>query len=363
MKRLMVETVANLKRLYFKLYRENPEEIVIGRVPFDRLMHERGVHMTPMAPAGDRATDGMKWHITAEDDGHIAAIGPAGAYAMPVPADDNRLLTAVRWTSMTLIGVCGEYPYAHGNCFSVTALEDGRDYRILNMNWENMDYLVKSKDLKWPLRMMRYTAATAMMFEPRIPREAYSRRICPVCCPTDSLPIMERIERMLMIERGEIVEHAMEVNGREVLWESRKIGGGPVDGAKTADMGAYEKMGMTVAAPEATGLAEFRVVPDPADRTAVVGDALTVAYALAERVPAGSVSGAGAYMRYVGVDGGSTQHPERAMMFATEEAVKAWLTPANRDRMAKWGLHRMPDIVRLKRTKKGWRLVKGGKSI
>lgn len=102
-------------------------------------------------------------------------------------------LKATCVTSITLVGVEGKPPLARGNCFSVRA-EDGREYRVVNFVYENLEALL-AEGLEWPIDVRTLDSRTAVIHDKRIPNEWYSTRFCEVCCPNSLLPLPQQLRQ------------------------------------------------------------------------------------------------------------------------------------------------------------------------
>lgn len=109
-------------------------------------------------------------------------------------------MTASHVTSYTLVGVIGRPPFRVGNCFSVLG-EDGRDYRILNFVYENLQELERH-GLTWPLEIRPLSKYDAVLHDPRIPDSWYPKEFCEVCCPRELLPLPQRLEQERHILQG-----------------------------------------------------------------------------------------------------------------------------------------------------------------
>jgi hypothetical protein len=112
-------------------------------------------------------------------------------------------------TSHTLIGVGGDPPYSHGNCFSVAG--EGGEYRILNFCLENIEALIEL-GLKWPIQCRQVSAHMAIIHDPRIGERWYSSRYCEVCCPESELPITQRQAHERQELRGQRKTHANSIS-------------------------------------------------------------------------------------------------------------------------------------------------------
>lgn len=113
-------------------------------------------------------------------------------------------MKALRVSSHTLVGVGGEPPYSHGNCFSVEA-DDGKHYHVVNFIYENIEAL-EEVGLKFPLDIESLADGVAILMDPRIGERWYRDTFCEVCCPRDLLPVTQRQRHKRDIARGRRVE-------------------------------------------------------------------------------------------------------------------------------------------------------------
>lgn len=114
-------------------------------------------------------------------------------------------MKATKITWVTCVGVYGEPPLDHGNCFDVVA-DDGKSYHIVNFNHENLEAL-QAKGLTLPLEMRQLgDSKAAIIMDPRIGERWYQHRYCEVCCPRDLLPSSQRAIHERDIARGRRTE-------------------------------------------------------------------------------------------------------------------------------------------------------------
>lgn len=112
---------------------------------------------------------------------------------------------AKKITWVTLVGVfIKTYPAEHGNCFSVKAT-DGKEYRIVNFNHENMEEALR-RGLKFPIKIKPIGKCVAIIHDSRIPDNWYDKVWCEVCCPGYLLPMPQTMRHERQIERGELIE-------------------------------------------------------------------------------------------------------------------------------------------------------------
>lgn len=103
-------------------------------------------------------------------------------------------LEAVKIGGQTLVAInkTKEPPYERGNCFDVKG-SDGEYYRIVNFNIENLETLIDNKIVNLPVKISKIAKHKAVIDDERIPYQWYSNDFCEICCPTDLLPITQRL--------------------------------------------------------------------------------------------------------------------------------------------------------------------------
>ena len=104
----------------------------------------------------------------------------------------------------TLIGVSGDPPHDHGNCFDVKA-DDGEYYKIVNFNLENLEALI-DLGLKWPIELKALGERTATIYDPRIGERWYQKRYCEICTPHALLPAPQLDAQEREVLRGRRIE-------------------------------------------------------------------------------------------------------------------------------------------------------------
>jgi hypothetical protein len=103
---------------------------------------------------------------------------------------------AVKITFCTLVST--------NNCFGVET-SDKKGYRIVNFYYETLEELLKNKTIKWPVKIKTIGEHTAVISDPRIPDDCYRTEFCEVCCPSDLLPLQQKLRREREIARGDLV--------------------------------------------------------------------------------------------------------------------------------------------------------------
>ena len=114
---------------------------------------------------------------------------------------------AIRENGQTLVGSSGPFPRKFGNCFSVVD-ESGKSYKILNFKIENIEELVRLKELSWPIKCEALSEHSAVINDGRIPDDWYQDHFCEVCTPLDLLPLPQRLQHLRDIQRGKREESA-----------------------------------------------------------------------------------------------------------------------------------------------------------
>lgn len=105
---------------------------------------------------------------------------------MKPPKTTKRWITGIQ--GHTCVGSFGDYPRQHGNCFSSKLRRYPSSVRIINMLLENIEHLVKTKVLSWPIQVDQIDGTNiAIVNDERIPKEYYyvshDGGYCPVCTP------------------------------------------------------------------------------------------------------------------------------------------------------------------------------------
>jgi len=107
------------------------------------------------------------------------------------------MYTLKRATSIgrqTLVGYTIEsYPSKRGNCFSLHAKD--KEYRIVNFNVENLNYLLKNKKITFPIIILPITDRHTYIHDSRIEDNWYNNHICEICCPSHLLPLHQRLAK------------------------------------------------------------------------------------------------------------------------------------------------------------------------
>ena len=114
-------------------------------------------------------------------------------------------MKALEVGSVTLVGVWGDPPHEHGNCFDVRC-DDEVWRRVLNFNHENLEALEKL-GLTWPIECEALSERTVVLMDGRIGERWYQQYYCAVCTPRDLLPITQRQRQLRDIARGLRIEN------------------------------------------------------------------------------------------------------------------------------------------------------------
>jgi len=109
----------------------------------------------------------------------------------------------------TLVGYDrnAKFPIAKGNCFSMET-EDGNGYRIINFGVENLEELLKTRVIAYPIEIYIPDGYDniAYIADKRIPDDWYWKNFCSGCCPRALWPKEQLDDWNRRIESGEIVE-------------------------------------------------------------------------------------------------------------------------------------------------------------
>lgn len=120
--------------------------------------------------------------------------------------DFEKTLKATGITSVNLVGYINtEFPMKYGNCFSVKTVQG--EYRIVNFNHENLEELLRTKVVSFPITITPLgDFHAAIIADERIPNEWYSTHFCSSCTPREYTSPVERLRQILDIKRGKRVE-------------------------------------------------------------------------------------------------------------------------------------------------------------
>lgn len=66
-------------------------------------------------------------------------------------------------------GVKVKFPLNHGNYFSVLVGESKAEYEIVNMWYEDLQHLIETNVVSFPLKVKKLTNRLAIVFDPRVP--------------------------------------------------------------------------------------------------------------------------------------------------------------------------------------------------
>lgn len=129
---------------------------------------------------------------------------------------------AVRTSYVTLVGYAAHsFPMESGNCFSVIA-EDGKEYSVVNFNYENLKELLKREELEWPIDVLPISENHCVIADHRIPIGWYSAKFCETCTPRHLLTPQQKLQRMLDLKSGKRIERKTVVDGIEYVITSVK---------------------------------------------------------------------------------------------------------------------------------------------
>lgn len=111
-------------------------------------------------------------------------------------------------TTKTLVSYgSSEFPRSTGNCFSVKCSGIDSNIKIVNFNYENLEYLINIGMINFPMTCYFIGEYTAVMYDSRIPLKWYQNHFCTTCCPENLLPMPQRLNIMLMKSVGDIKDN------------------------------------------------------------------------------------------------------------------------------------------------------------
>lgn len=122
---------------------------------------------------------------------------------------------ADRCSFVTLVAYYGAFPMKSGNCFAV--ISGDVEYKVVNFNHENLCELIERKVVEWPINIIPISDTHCVIADHRIPREWYSQQFCETCTPKSLWPPQQKLQRLLDIERGNIIEKKVNIDGVDHL--------------------------------------------------------------------------------------------------------------------------------------------------
>lgn len=134
----------------------------------------------------------------------------------------DNIINATEICDYRLMGFFGEFPREHGNCFSVSG-EDNNIYDILNFHAENLKEAIKRNLVSFPIQIAPITKRHALIVDGRIPNEWYRNHLCESCTPLEFLPLNQRVNQILEIQRGNRIEGVQEINGEMIRFIKTNI--------------------------------------------------------------------------------------------------------------------------------------------
>lgn len=148
---------------------------------------------------------------------------------------------AVATTCQTLVGyTTNTFPMKSGNCFSVKC-SDGSGHRIVNFCIENLQELLNREILEYPIKIGVLREGIAVIHDERIPDEWYDKRFCEVCCPSDLLPVPQRLQHLRDIASGDRKETVLD-NGMTIISQTIKPGKHKIDPKYLGEMSMDDGM-------------------------------------------------------------------------------------------------------------------------
>ena len=117
-------------------------------------------------------------------------------------------------STTTLVGYMYNtpFPYPSGNCFSVEC--EGIAYNVVNCVHENLERLIETKVVEFPIKIKVIGYETAIITDERFPSEVLFEKYCSICCPKHLQPKKQQDEYQERIDSGEI--RVVKCNGFEL---------------------------------------------------------------------------------------------------------------------------------------------------
>ena len=109
--------------------------------------------------------------------------------------DETQLIDTLGIGGQTLVGYMRDiFPIINGgNCFSLCK-EDGTYIQIVNFGVENLEHLLNTKQIEWPIKVLPITEKIGVILDERVPPNYYWDRFCEVCCPFQYLPTTQKLK-------------------------------------------------------------------------------------------------------------------------------------------------------------------------
>ena len=135
----------------------------------------------------------------------------SGSYTLH---DDGIDKSAEGVSTTTLVGYIYKKPFPHptGNCFSVEC--EGTTYNVVNCVHENLEHLIETKVVEFPVKIKVIGYDTAIITDERFPSEVLFEKYCSICCPKHLHPRKQQDEYQERIDSGEI--RVVKCNGFEL---------------------------------------------------------------------------------------------------------------------------------------------------
>jgi hypothetical protein len=98
-------------------------------------------------------------------------------------------MKATKLLDTTLIGTWEkEFPMKRANCFAVEV--DGKRMKVVNMGWENLEHLIDTQLMDWPIEVEPVPGSTrhVEIVDPRVPKNYLERFWCEACIPINFIP-------------------------------------------------------------------------------------------------------------------------------------------------------------------------------
>lgn len=119
--------------------------------------------------------------------------------------DKDSFVNAVGVTSVTYVGFFGEFPRKNGNCFSIIT-DESKHLKVLNFNHENLIELLSKGVLAYPVKILPLDDKHCLISDHRIPKEWYGQEFCSICTPYELLPLQQKLNRVMDVDGGRVVE-------------------------------------------------------------------------------------------------------------------------------------------------------------
>lgn len=101
----------------------------------------------------------------------------------------------------TLVGInTDSYPVLFGNCFGVVTY-DNKHFSIVNFILENLEEVIR-RGVNFPIKIHPIGEKHAVIHDERILDNWYRDRWCSLCCPSNLLPVQQKLEHDRQEKQG-----------------------------------------------------------------------------------------------------------------------------------------------------------------